>query len=181
MATTGVRFFRTLGSALGAAAFGTVLSRVYAAHGPGGTTSTIGRLTGRAHQQAMDAFVTSTNVVFWSATGVMLLATVPATRLPARREPDRADRADRADREDREDQQQPPAPVAAPVCALPVPPKGNACRLTGTPPPHRPNGIPRAVRIRTPIVHQQEMRMRLDGIPRAPDPPNLTERGRPRP
>ncbi|MFJ1636103.1 MFS transporter [Streptomyces sp. NPDC088256] len=88
VATTGVRFFQTLGSALGAAFFGTVLSRVYAAHGPGGTTSTIGRLTGHARRQALDAFVTSTNVVFWTATGVMLLATVLATRLPTRREPE---------------------------------------------------------------------------------------------
>ncbi|MFJ2496565.1 MFS transporter [Streptomyces sp. NPDC087539] len=88
VATTGVRFFQTLGSALGAAFFGTVLSRVYAAHGPGGTTSTIGRLTGHARRQALDAFVTSTNVVFWTATGVMFLATVLATRLPTRREPE---------------------------------------------------------------------------------------------
>ncbi|MCX5342112.1 hypothetical protein [Streptomyces atratus] len=43
------------------------------------------------------------------------------------------------------------------------------------------NGIPRAVRIRTPIVHQQEIHMRLGGIPGVPDPPNPTERGRPRP
>ncbi|WP_326766789.1 hypothetical protein OG978_21565 [Streptomyces sp. NBC_01591] len=60
VATTGVRFFQTLGGALGAAHFGTVLSRVYADRGPGGTTSTIGRLTGHAHQQALDAFVSST-------------------------------------------------------------------------------------------------------------------------
>ncbi|MFE6497647.1 MFS transporter [Streptomyces sp. NPDC057748] len=88
VATTGVRFFQTLGGALGAALFGTVLSRVYAARGPGGTTSTMDRLTGHAHQQALDAFVASTNVVFWAATGVMLLATVLATRLPSRREPE---------------------------------------------------------------------------------------------
>ncbi|MFF1645212.1 MFS transporter [Streptomyces sp. NPDC058240] len=91
VATTGVRFFQTLGGALGAALFGTVLSRVYAARGPGGTTSTIGRLTGHAHQQALDAFVSSTNVVFWSATGVMILASVLATRLPGRRKPEPAD------------------------------------------------------------------------------------------
>ncbi|MFJ8852763.1 MFS transporter [Streptomyces sp. NPDC102437] len=88
VATTGVRFFQNLGGALGAALFGTVLSRVYAARGPGGTTSTMGRLTGHAHQQALEAFVASTNVVFWAATGVMLLATVLATRLPSRREPE---------------------------------------------------------------------------------------------
>ncbi|MFB6818817.1 MFS transporter [Streptomyces sp. NPDC056347] len=91
VATTGVRFFQTLGGALGAALFGTVLSRVYAAHGPGGMTSGIGRLTGPARRQALDAFVTSTDVVFWAATGVMLLAAVLATRLPSRREPRTAD------------------------------------------------------------------------------------------
>ncbi|MFF3958667.1 MFS transporter [Streptomyces sp. NPDC001890] len=88
VATTGVRFFQTLGGAVGAALFGTVLSRVYAARGPGGTTSTMGRLTGHTRQEALDAFVASTNVVFWAATGVMLLATVLATRLPSRREPE---------------------------------------------------------------------------------------------
>ncbi|MET9660389.1 hypothetical protein [Streptomyces sp. NPDC006510] len=50
MATTGVRFFRTPGGVPGAALFGTVLSKVHAARGPGGTSSTIGALTGRAHQ-----------------------------------------------------------------------------------------------------------------------------------
>ncbi|MEU9315817.1 MFS transporter [Streptomyces sp. NPDC048295] len=91
VATTAIRFFQTLGGALGAALFGTVLSRVYAARGPGGTTSGIGRLTGHAHQQALDAFVASTNAVFRAATGVMILATVLATRLPSRREPEAAD------------------------------------------------------------------------------------------
>ncbi|MCX4846518.1 MFS transporter [Streptomyces sp. NBC_00893] len=93
VATTGVRFFQTLGGALGAAVFGTVLSRIYAARGPGGTTSTIDGLTGHAHRQALDAFVSSTSVVFWSATGVMILAAVLATRLPAgiRRKPEAAD------------------------------------------------------------------------------------------
>ncbi|MFD0343836.1 hypothetical protein ACFVH0_35055 [Streptomyces sp. NPDC127117] len=93
MATTGVRFFQTLGGALGAALFGTVLSRVYAARGPGGTTSTIDRLTGHARRKALDAFVSSTNVVLRSATGVMVLAAVLATRLPAgiRRKPEAAD------------------------------------------------------------------------------------------
>ncbi|MDV9196675.1 MFS transporter [Streptomyces sp. Wh19] len=90
VATTGVRLFQTLGGALGAALFGTVLSRVYADRGPGGTTSTIGGLTGHARRQALDAFVSSTSVVFWSATAVMILAAVLATRLPAgiRRKPE---------------------------------------------------------------------------------------------
>ncbi|MEV7400104.1 MFS transporter [Streptomyces sp. NPDC091267] len=82
VATTGVRFFQTLGSALGASVFGTVLSRVYAARGPGGSAGGIGELTGAAHQQALDAFVSSTDVVFYCATGVMILAALLATRLP---------------------------------------------------------------------------------------------------
>lgn len=82
VATTGVRFFQTLGSALGASVFGTVLSRVYAARGPGGSAGGIGELTGTAHQQALRAFASSTNVVFYCATGVMILAVVLAARLP---------------------------------------------------------------------------------------------------
>ncbi|MFJ5847365.1 MFS transporter [Streptomyces sp. NPDC092903] len=82
VATTGVRFFQTLGSALGAAVFGTVLSRVYASRGPGGPAGGISELTGAAHQQALHAFTSSTDVVFCCATGVMLVAVFLATRLP---------------------------------------------------------------------------------------------------
>ncbi|MFI6862297.1 MFS transporter [Streptomyces sp. NPDC050421] len=82
VATTGVRFFQTLGTALGAAVLGTVLSRVYAARGPGGTTSGIGRLTGAARRQAVTAFTSSTDVVFACATAVMVLALILTTRLP---------------------------------------------------------------------------------------------------
>ncbi|MGW2178051.1 MFS transporter [Streptomyces sp. NPDC001732] len=124
VAPTGVRFFQTLGGALGAAVFGTVLSRMYAARGPGGTTITIDRLSGPAHQQAMDAFVSSMNVVFWAAAGLMLLATALAVRLPSRREPNPADGAPGRDEMDRTalsgtadpadpDGEQRPAPAAA--------------------------------------------------------------------
>ncbi|MFE7575995.1 MFS transporter [Streptomyces sp. NPDC057521] len=85
VATTGVRFFQTLGTALGASLFGAVLTRVYAAKGPGGTTSDIGRLTGAARDRALDAFVSSTDVVFACATGAMLLALILAIRLPGTR------------------------------------------------------------------------------------------------
>ncbi|WP_330239388.1 MFS transporter [Streptomyces sp. NBC_00525] len=85
VATTGVRFFQTLGTALGASLFGAVLSRVYAAQGPGGTTSDIARLTGRAREEALDAFVSSTGAVFACATGAMVLALILATRLPGPR------------------------------------------------------------------------------------------------
>ncbi|MFJ4503622.1 MFS transporter [Streptomyces sp. NPDC088864] len=85
VATTGVRFFQTLGTALGASLFGAVLSRVYAAQGPGGTTSDIARLTGPAREEALDAFVSSTSAVFACATGTMVLALILATRLPGAR------------------------------------------------------------------------------------------------
>ncbi|WP_328901297.1 MFS transporter [Streptomyces sp. NBC_00441] len=85
VATTGVRFFQTLGTALGASLFGAVLTRVYAAEGPGGTTSDIGHLTGTARDQALDAFVSSTDVVFACATGAMLFALILAIRLPGTR------------------------------------------------------------------------------------------------
>ncbi|MEW2123008.1 MFS transporter [Streptomyces sp. NPDC007259] len=85
VATTGVRFFQTLGTALGASLFGAVLSRVYAANGPGGSTSDIAGLTGTARRQALDAFVSSADVVFACATGVMVLALILATRLPGTR------------------------------------------------------------------------------------------------
>ncbi|MGW2472451.1 MFS transporter [Streptomyces sp. NPDC001665] len=85
VATTGVRFFQTLGTALGASLFGAVLSRVYASQSPGGTTSDIGRLTGTARDHALDAFVSSTDVVFACATGAMVLALILATRLPGTR------------------------------------------------------------------------------------------------
>ncbi|WP_406285779.1 MFS transporter [Streptomyces sp. NBC_00209] len=85
VATTGVRFFQTLGTALGASLFGAVLTRVYAAEGPGGTTSGIGHLTGTARDQALDAFVSSTDVVFACATGAMLFALILAIRLPGAR------------------------------------------------------------------------------------------------
>ncbi|MFJ6466359.1 hypothetical protein ACIQM0_36015 [Streptomyces sp. NPDC091387] len=74
--------FQALGSALGASVFGTVLSRVYAARGPGGSAGGIGELTGAARQQALHASASSTNVVFYCATGVMILAVFLATRLP---------------------------------------------------------------------------------------------------
>ncbi|MFF2012568.1 MFS transporter [Streptomyces sp. NPDC058195] len=109
VATTGVRFFQTLGGALGAAVFGSVLSRMYAARGPGGTTSTIERLTGHARQQAMDAFVSSLSVVFWCATGLMLLAVLLASRLPSRPAPDGTERAGTADAKDGERQAAPAA------------------------------------------------------------------------
>ncbi|MET9291005.1 MFS transporter [Streptomyces sp. NPDC003077] len=81
VATTGVRFFQTLGGSLGAALFGTILARVYAAHGPGGATSAIPRLTGATRARAAEAFSTSVGVVFLCAAALLALAAVLAARI----------------------------------------------------------------------------------------------------
>ncbi|MFE4871670.1 MFS transporter [Streptomyces sp. NPDC056682] len=83
VATTSIRFFQTLGNALGAAVFGTLLSRVYEANVPGGSTSAIAHLTGAAHDRAVHGFVTAMDVVFLVAAAVMAVAAVLAARLPA--------------------------------------------------------------------------------------------------
>ncbi|WP_424891554.1 MFS transporter [Streptomyces sp. XH2] len=81
VATTGIRFFQSLGGALGASVFGTVLARAYEAKGPGGSASRIAALSGEAHTQAIRAFVSSVDTVFACAAGAMLLALVLAIRL----------------------------------------------------------------------------------------------------
>ncbi|MCF3099994.1 MFS transporter [Streptomyces roseoverticillatus] len=81
VATTGIRFFQSLGGALGASLFGTVLARVYEAKGPGGSASRIAALSGEAHTQAIRAFVSSVDTVFACAAGAMLLALLLAIRL----------------------------------------------------------------------------------------------------
>ncbi|MFG2718844.1 MFS transporter [Streptomyces sp. NPDC048416] len=86
IATTSIRFFQTVGNALGAAAFGTLLSRVYEAKVPGGSTSAIAHLTGAARDHAVHGFVGAMDVVFLVAAGLMALAAVLAARLPAEAE-----------------------------------------------------------------------------------------------
>ncbi|MEU8550267.1 MFS transporter [Streptomyces roseoverticillatus] len=81
VATTGIRFFQSLGGALGASLFGTVLARVYEAKGPGGSASRIAALSGEAHTQAIRAFVSSVDTVFACAAGAMLVALLLAVRL----------------------------------------------------------------------------------------------------
>ncbi|MEU4346677.1 MFS transporter [Streptomyces sp. NPDC023838] len=82
VATTGARFFQTLGNAVGAGVFGTVLSRVYESSGPGGSTSALGALRGAAHRDGVHALTSGMDVVFVVAAGVMAGAAVLATRLP---------------------------------------------------------------------------------------------------
>lgn len=95
VATTGIRFFQTLGGALGASVFGTVLARLYAADGPGGDVSALARLTGTAHAEAVHAFVSATDVVFWSGAALMTLAAVLAVRLPRPGRPEDTERPTR--------------------------------------------------------------------------------------
>ncbi|MEU6233874.1 MFS transporter [Kitasatospora sp. NPDC047058] len=82
VATTGIRFFQTLGSALGAALFGTVLARVFESGEPGTPLGAVGRLAGAARVHAVGSFVDAVDVVFLSAAGVMALVVVLALRLP---------------------------------------------------------------------------------------------------
>ena len=82
VATTSIRYFQSLGNALGTALFGTVLTRLYAAHGPGGDVSGLARLTGGARTAAVDAYVDATSVVFFCGAGLMALAALMALRLP---------------------------------------------------------------------------------------------------
>ncbi|RKT10930.1 EmrB/QacA subfamily drug resistance transporter [Streptomyces sp. 1114.5] len=83
VATTGVRFFQTLGSALGAALFGTVLARVFEAGESGRTLDAVRTLTGAAREHALGSFTDAVDVVFLSASGVMVLVLVLALRLRA--------------------------------------------------------------------------------------------------
>jgi hypothetical protein len=85
VATTSVRYFQALGNALGTALFGTVLTRLYAADGPGGDVSALARLTGDAHTKGVHAYVDATSVVFWSGAALMAVAALMALRLPKSR------------------------------------------------------------------------------------------------
>ncbi|MFD9564871.1 MFS transporter [Streptomyces sp. NPDC059994] len=82
VATTGVRFFQTLGNALGAAVFGTILSRVYESKGPGGSTSALRTLHGPSHASGVHALTTGMDVVFVAGAVLMAAAAYLATRLP---------------------------------------------------------------------------------------------------
>ncbi|NEB81049.1 MFS transporter [Streptomyces sp. SID14478] len=80
VAMTSIRFFQTLGTALGAALFGTILF-----HLAGTDVNAIPTLHGTQHTTAVRDFVHATTVVFWCGAAVMLLGTLLATRLPQRR------------------------------------------------------------------------------------------------
>ncbi|MET8701558.1 MFS transporter [Kitasatospora sp. NPDC004723] len=81
VATTGIRFFQTLGGALGAALFGTVLARVFERYEPGVPLGAVGALSGAAREHAVTGFVGAVDAVFLSAAGVMALAVLLTLRL----------------------------------------------------------------------------------------------------
>ncbi|GGN67173.1 hypothetical protein GCM10011579_039420 [Streptomyces albiflavescens] len=95
VATTSIRYFQSLGNALGTALFGTVLARLYAADGPGGDVGTLAHLTGSARAEGVHAFVSATSVVFWSGAALMTLAAVLAVRLPRPGRPEDTEQPER--------------------------------------------------------------------------------------
>ncbi|MFJ4785785.1 MFS transporter [Streptomyces sp. NPDC088794] len=78
VATTAIRFFQTLGTALGAALFGTVITRLY--DGPGPLTS----LTGAERVAGVASYVDATDTVFLCGAVLMGLCVVMGLRLPKR-------------------------------------------------------------------------------------------------
>ncbi|MFI6245287.1 MFS transporter [Streptomyces sp. NPDC051016] len=70
VATTSIRFFQTLGTALGAALFGTIITRLH------GTPHLTATAAGR------DSYVSATDTVFLCAAGLMALCVLVAVRLP---------------------------------------------------------------------------------------------------
>ncbi|MEV5878760.1 MFS transporter [Streptomyces sp. NPDC052101] len=79
VATTAVRFFQTLGGALGATVFGTLLNRLY--DGPG-DIGALAALRGPARTEGMTAYVSALDSVFLCGAGVMALSLLLALRLP---------------------------------------------------------------------------------------------------
>ncbi|WP_330458665.1 MFS transporter [Streptomyces sp. NBC_00820] len=82
VATTAARFFQTLGTALGASLFGTLLSRLY--DGPGGIGS-LAALRGAERVRGVAAYVSAMDTVFLCAAGIMSLCLALALRLPKSR------------------------------------------------------------------------------------------------
>ncbi|MER6030492.1 MFS transporter [Streptomyces sp. NPDC001851] len=79
VATTAIRFFQTLGGALGATLFGTLLSRLY--DGPGDVGS-LAALHGADRATGVTAYVSALDVVFLCGAALMALCLLLALRLP---------------------------------------------------------------------------------------------------
>lgn len=79
VATTGIRLFQTLGTALGAALFGTLVSRLYDGPGP------LASVPGTARTAEVHAYVDALDGVFLCGAALMAVCLVVATRLPGSR------------------------------------------------------------------------------------------------
>ncbi|MFD3928593.1 MFS transporter [Streptomyces sp. NPDC058614] len=87
VATTSIRFFQTLGTALGAALFGTLITRLY--DGPGGGTDALASLTGAERVTGISAYVSAMDTVFLCGAGLMAVCVLLGLLLPKSR-PERA-------------------------------------------------------------------------------------------
>ncbi|RMI32965.1 MFS transporter [Nocardia stercoris] len=81
VATTGIRFFQSLGTAVGAAASGTLLNGYFESTAPSVSMTRITGLTGTAHEHAMSAFVSGTGLVFLAAAALSAVALLLSARL----------------------------------------------------------------------------------------------------
>ena len=81
VATTALRFFQSLGNAVGASVFGALLGHRFAAAEPGVPIGAISGLTGARHQHAVSVFVGATDLIFATAGVVMVLAVIALVRL----------------------------------------------------------------------------------------------------
>ncbi|MGW3415168.1 MFS transporter [Streptomyces sp. NPDC000888] len=83
VATTSIRFFQTLGTALGAALFGTLITRLY--DGPGGGTDALASLTGAERVAGISAYVSAMDTVFLCGAGLMAVCVLLGLLLPKSR------------------------------------------------------------------------------------------------
>ncbi|MCX4973260.1 MFS transporter [Streptomyces sp. NBC_00620] len=81
--TTSIRFFQTLGTALGAALFGTLITRLY--DGPGGGTDALASLTGAERVAGISAYVSAMDTVFLCGAGLMAVCVLLGLLLPKSR------------------------------------------------------------------------------------------------
>ena len=79
VATTAIRFFQTLGTALGAALFGTLITRLYDGPGP------LASLSGAARTAGVESYVSAMDSVFLCGAAVMALCLVLGLLLPGPR------------------------------------------------------------------------------------------------
>ncbi|MFC4505695.1 MULTISPECIES: MFS transporter [Streptomyces] len=76
VATTAIRFFQTLGTALGAALFGTLTTRLYDGPGP------LASLSGAARTTGLESYVSALDTVFLCGAAVMTLCLILGLLLP---------------------------------------------------------------------------------------------------